>query len=432
MDDGVTRPTAGDEGGMAEPRPSPQSPKNRPRLRRFLAVAGPGIVVMLADSDAGGMITAAQSGAEWGYRLLPLQFLLVPLLYVVQELSVRLGVVSRKGQARLIRENFGTGWAVVATTALLVASLGALLTEFSGLAGVSALFHVPVPLTMTLIVAALSVMAYFGSYLTVERIAIAIGAFELVFLWVALEAKPDLTAIMRDAIDVPASEPRYFYLFAANIGAAVMPWMIFYQQSAAVEKKLDLDDLPAARLDTALGAILTQLVTAAVLVGTAATIGAERGGASLTSVGEIAGALTPFLGTAAGTIIFALGITGSAIVATIVVTLAAARTIADMLGFDHLLERKPREAPWFYASYTAMLIAAAVFVTSGIDLVNLSVAVQVMNALFLPLVLGFLFLLARRLPRPYRLEGIYACTVAMLLACTGLVALFTAIAGIGG
>ncbi|MBV9520991.1 MAG: divalent metal cation transporter [Hyphomicrobiales bacterium] len=417
---------------MTEPRPVPQPQASRSRLRRFFAVAGPGIVVMLADSDAGGMITAAQSGAEWGYRLLPLQFLLVPLLYVVQELALRLGVVSQKGQARLIRENFGAFWAMVATTALIVASFGALLTEFSGLAGVSALFHVPVPLTMAMVVAGLSAMAYFGSYLTVERIAIAIGAFELVFLWVAFQAKPDLAAMTREALDVPVSEPRYLYLVAANIGAAIMPWMIFYQQSAVVEKKLKVADLPAARLDTAFGAILTQLVTAAVLIATTATLGGERGGASLTSIGEIAGALTPFLGQEIGKLVFALGITGAAIVATIVVTLASARTISDMLGFDQPLGHRAREARWFYGSYTAMLIAAALIITSGVDLVNLSVAVQVMNALFLPLVLGFLFLLARRLPRPYRLEGGYASAIAVLLAGTGLLAVFTAIAGIGG
>jgi Mn2+/Fe2+ NRAMP family transporter len=416
---------------MTEPSPIMQPRMKRSRLRRFLAVAGPGIVVMLADSDAGGMITAAQSGAEWGYRLLPLQFLLVPLLYVVQELALRLGIVSGKGQARLIREHFGTFWAVIATAALLVASLGALLTEFSGLAGVSALSQVPVPLTMAIVVTGLSAMAYFGSYLTVERIAIAIGAFELVFLWVALEAKPDLAEMTRDALDMSAAEPRYLYLMAANIGAAIMPWMIFYQQSAVVEKKLSVADLPAARLDTALGAILTQLITAAVLVATAATLGGKQAG-PLNSVGEIAGVLTPFLGRTAGTIVFALGITGAAIVATIVVTLAAARTLSELLGFDHLLEHKPREAPWFYVSYTAMLIGAALFVTSGVDLVRLSVAVQVMNALFLPLVLAFLFLLARRLPRPHRLEGVYAGAIAIALAGTGLLALFTAVAGIRG
>ncbi|MBW0002623.1 MAG: divalent metal cation transporter [Hyphomicrobiales bacterium] len=417
---------------MTEPRPTDIREAKRSRLRRFLAVAGPGIVVMLADTDAGGVITAAQSGAEWGYRLLPLQFFLVPLLYVVQELALRLGVVSRKGQARLIRENFGSAWAVLATIVLVVASLGALLTEFSGLAGVSTLFHVPVPLTMGMVVAGLSVMAYFGSYLTVERIAIAIGAFELVFLWVALQARPDIEEMARAALDVPIAEPRYLYLVAANIGAAIMPWMIFYQQSAVVEKKLCPADLASARLDTALGAILTQLVTAAVLVATAATLGGQDKGASLTSVGEIAGVLTPFLGKTVGTIVFALGITGAAIVATIVVTLAAARTLSEILGFEHLLEREPREAPWFYASYTAMLAGAAVFVTSGIDLVSLSVAVQVMNALFLPLVLGFLFLLARRLSPPYRLEGVYAGVVAILLGSVALLALFTAIIGIRG
>src|ERR1022692_4113476 len=149
--------------------------------RHFLAVAGPGIVVMLADTDAGSIITAAQSGAEWGYQLLLLQLVLVPILYVVQELTVRLGIVTRKGHAELIKEHFGRGWAWLSVATLVLACVGALLSELSGLAGVGLLFGVPTPVTMLLVVAALTFMAYKGSYITVERIAIAVGAFELVF-----------------------------------------------------------------------------------------------------------------------------------------------------------------------------------------------------------------------------------------------------------
>src|SRR5437879_9292535 len=149
---------------------------------RFVAVAGPGLIVMLADTDAGSVITAAQSGAEWGYRLLLLQLILVPILYIVQELTVRLGIVSGKGHAELIRDHFGRGWAWLSVATLVLACVGALLSELSGLAGVGLLMGVPAWITTTLIVAVLIAMAYRGSYLTVERIAIAVGAFELVFL----------------------------------------------------------------------------------------------------------------------------------------------------------------------------------------------------------------------------------------------------------
>src|ERR1700680_2854448 len=154
--------------------------------RHFAVVAGPGLVVMLADTDAGSIITAAQSGAEWGYRLLLLQVILVPILFMVQELTVRLGIVSRKGHAEMIRDHYGRGWAWLSVATLVLACIGALLSELSGLAGVGLLMGVPAPITMVLVVAALIVMAYRGSYRAVERIAIVVGAFGLGFLGVAV------------------------------------------------------------------------------------------------------------------------------------------------------------------------------------------------------------------------------------------------------
>src|SRR5471030_366252 len=135
----------------------------RARFSRWLVVAGPGLVVMLADTDAGSIITAAQSGAQWGYRLLLLQLVLVPILFVVQELTVRLGIVTGKGHGALIRDHFGRGWAWVSVGTLVLACVGALLSELSGLAGVGLLFGVPAPLSMAVIVGGLVLMAYSGS-----------------------------------------------------------------------------------------------------------------------------------------------------------------------------------------------------------------------------------------------------------------------------
>jgi Mn2+/Fe2+ NRAMP family transporter len=151
---------------------------------------------------------------------------------------------------------------------------------------------------------------------------------------------------------------------------------------------------------------------------------------SLETVQQIAQALTPFLGETAGRVLFALGITGSALVATIVVTLTAARTLGEVLGVKHSLEHSPREAPWFYGIYTAALVAGAVLVASGANLVALSVGVQVMNALLLPIVLGFLYLLARRLPPPYRLRGAYELVVALTIVATAGFGVYAALAGL--
>lgn len=402
---------------------------DRTRWVRFAAVAGPGMVVMLADTDAGSVITAAQSGAQWGYQLLMLQFVLAPILFVVQELTVRLGIVSGKGHGDLIQQHFGRGWALLSVGTLVVACIGALLSELSGLAGVGLMFGVPATLTMSVVVGGLVIMAYTGSYLSVERIAMCIGAFELVFLVVAWRAHPDPAAMLSGSLSIPWKEPKYLYLVAANIGAVIMPWMVFYQQSAVVEKKLTTDDLSAARWDTAFGAIVTQVIMAAVLIATAATLGKNNSGVALDTVQQIAEAITPFLGEATGKILFAMGMIGAALVATIVVTLTAARTLGEVLGVKHSLQHTPKEAPWFYGIYTAALVAGGLFVASGINLVSLSVGVQVMNALLLPIVLGFLYLLARRLPEPYRLKGSYAVVVALVIL---LAAGFGVYAGLSG
>jgi Mn2+/Fe2+ NRAMP family transporter len=396
----------------------------------FALVAGPGLVVMLADTDAGSIITAAQSGAQWGYRLLALQIVLIPILYIVQELTVRLGIVSGKGHAELIGQYFGRGWAWLSVATLVIACVGALLSELSGLAGVGLLYGVPAPITMVLIVGALVIMAYKGSYLSVERIALAVGAFELVFVLVAWQARPDLGALASGLVAVPLNEPKYLYLVAANIGAVIMPWMVFYQQSAVVEKKLSPADLPVARLDTAIGAAVTQIIMAAVLIVTGATLASSGHFGSLDSVQDIAGAITPYLGDTTGRLLFGVGLSGAAVVATIVVTLTAARTVSEVLGAKHYLEHAPQEAPWFYGIYTVALIVGALIVVSGVNLVALSVGVQVMNALLLPIVLGFLYLLARRLPRPYRLRGSHALLVALAIAATVIFGVFSAVTGL--
>jgi len=400
--------------------------------RRFLAVAGPGVVVMLADTDAGSIITAAQSGAQWGYGLLALQALLIPILYIVQELTVRLGMVTGKGHAQLIRVHFGPIWAWVSVATLVISCVGALLTELSGLTGVGSLFGVPPTLTLTLTVTALLLIAVTNTYLTVERIAIAVGAFELVFLIVAWLSHPGIYEMATGAVSAPISDPKFLYLASANIGAVIMPWMVFFQQSSIVERKLTTRDLASARLDTALGAVVTQLVMVAVLIAVAATLGKVGGDQKLDTVEEIATAITPFLGQVGGKLLFALGMIGASLVAAIVVTLTAARALAEVIGAKHSLEHTVRDAPWFYGAYALVLIIAAVVVSSGSDLVALSVGVQVMNALLLPIVLSFLFLLARKLPQPYRLQGAYAWVSGILIAVTVVFGVYSGVSGLWG
>ena len=407
---------AGSTGGVA------QASAGRGHWFMFLAVLGPGLVVMLADTDVGSIITAAQSGAQWGYRLLLLQLVLMPVLYVVQELTVRLAIFTGRGHGELIRSSFGRGWAWVSVAGLGVATIGALLTEFSGVAGVGELFGVSRALSLSLAAALLLAVVLTGSYRRVERVAIALGLFELAFFIVAWRAHPHGAQLAEGLVHLPLHDHNFQFLVAANIGAVIMPWMVFYQQSAVADKKLRPVHYRYARWDTAIGSVITQTVMAAVLIATAATIGRTHAGASLDSVGDITHVLVPVLGERVGRVVFSLGILGAAMVAAIVVSLASAWGFGEVTGYRHSLEHHPLEAPWFYGIYTLAVIGGAVLVALSPDLVALNIGVEVMNALMLPVVLGFLVLLAfRALPPEHRLRGPYAWfVVAIALLTAGL------------
>ncbi|HEX9046711.1 MAG TPA: divalent metal cation transporter [Verrucomicrobiae bacterium] len=396
-----------------------------------MVVVGPGLVVMLADTDAGSAIVAAQSGAQWGYRLLLLQLVLMPILYVVQELTVRLGLVTRKGHGELIAEHFGRGWAWLSVATLLVSCVGAMLTEFSGIAGVGLLFGISPWISILLTVVFLVTVAATGSYRQVELIALAIGVFELAFVAVACVSHPSGAAMLRGMVEIPLNNREYLLLLASNVGAVVMPWMVFYQQSAVVDKGLKISHLKAARLDTAIGAFVTQAIMAAILILAAATLGAKNSNATLNTVQQIADALTPFLGSFWGKTIFALGMLGAALVATIVVSLTAAWGLGEVTGYKRSLAHHPFEAPWFYGIYVLSLLLGAAIVLSGVNLVKLAIGVNVMNALLLPIVLGFLFLLARKaLPEKWRLQGWYAWLVGFIVLFTAGLGVYAGVRGI--
>jgi NRAMP (natural resistance-associated macrophage protein)-like metal ion transporter len=401
--------------------------------KMFLAVMGPGLVVMLADTDVGSIITAAQSGVQWGYRLLLLQLLLMPVLYIVQELTVRLGIFTGKGHGELIRSTFGGAWAWVSVSGLGVATIGALITEFSGVAGVGELFGVPRAVSLLIATALLLAVVLTGSYRRVERVAIALGLFELAFFVVAWRSHPQGAELTSGLAHMPLRDSAYLYLVAANIGAVIMPWMIFYQQSAVADKKLQPCHYRHAQYDTAFGSVIAQGVMAAVLIAAAATIGKMHSSAAqagLNSIGDITQMLVPVLGNDVGRVVFGLGTIGAGMVAAIVVSLASAWGFGEVTGYRHSLEHHPLDAPWFYGIYALAVIGGAVIVDFAPDLVALNVGVEVMNALMLPLVLGFLVLLAfKALPPEHRLRGPYAWLVVAVSVLTAGLGVYGGISG---
>ena len=421
--DGILIPSPARQGAAVSPaRPSVRG--RRSLALGLLAVWGPGLIVMLADTDAGCLITAAQSGAQWGYAMIGPQIILIPILFMTQEIVVRLGVVTRKGHGVLIREHFGLGWGVVSAGTLLLSAVGALLTELAGVAGVGELFGISRWVTVPVVTALMLGLACTGSYRRVEKIGIAIGLAELAFIPAMILAHPRLHDAVHGLSTVPLGQHSYVYLLAANVGAVVMPWMIFYQQSAIVAKGLRPHELRAERRDTAVGSVITQGIMIVVIVAFAATVfkvnrTVPLKTVPLNTVGQLAGGLGRFIGSTDAKVLVGAAVLGGALVAAIVVSLAGSWGIAEVLGWKHdLSERVNRRNARFYLVYAVAHVAGAVIVLASLDLVSLAVDVMVMNALLLPIVLGFLLLLERKaLPPEHRMRGAYrvACTTLCLI-----------------
>ncbi|MCU4187208.1 divalent metal cation transporter [Acidiferrimicrobium sp. IK] len=384
--------------------------------RRRRSVWGPGMIVMLADTDAGCLITAAQSGAQWGYAMVVPQLVLIPILFVAQEITVRLGAVTGKGHGRLIRDHFGVGWGMASAGTLVLSAVGALLTEFAGVAGVGELFGVSQWVTVPVATVGLIGLAFTGSYRRAERIGITIGLAELAFVPAMLLAHPSGHALLHGMASLPLGHSSYVYLLAANVGAVVMPWMIFYQQGAVVDRGLTPADLRQERHDTAVGTLLTQGIMIVVIVTLAATVWRAGAHNSLDTVGQIAGSLTPFIGSEQSKVLVGAAVLGGAMVAALVVSLAGSWGVAEVLGWRHSLNEKVgRGNAKFFVLYAATHIVGAVLVLASVNLVSLAVDVEVMNSLLLPLVLGLLLALeARALPPEHRMRGAYRVVVTGL------------------
>lgn len=392
------------------------------RRRRLLLLLGPGLMVMLADTDAGSITTAAQSGASWGYRLVLPQLLLIPVLYVVQEITVRLGILTGEGHGSLIRRHYGRRWAVLSGVTLAVACIGALITEFAGIAGVGQLAGVSPALSVPLVAVLLCALCVTGGYRRVEVVGISLGLLELAFIPAALLSGPHLGGLVGGLAHPLVLQHDYIELLAANVGAVIMPWMVFYQQGALIDKGLGRTDLRAARVDTAVGSVLTQVIMVAVVVATAATIGVAHPGQALNSIGDIAQGLVPFLGERTAKILFGLGMLGASCVAALVVALAGSWGLGEALDWRRSLNDRLPQARRFYLACILALAGSAVAVVVAPNLVNLSVDVQIMNAMLLPVVLGFLLALERTALAPAdRMTGAYKWFAWLL---TGIVMAF--------
>jgi Mn2+/Fe2+ NRAMP family transporter len=361
-------------------------------ILRFLAVTGPGLIVAFADTEAGSVTTAATSGAQFGYKLILLQLLLIVPLFVVQEMTVRLGTVTGKGHAKLIREFYGLGWAWVSLGTMLITNIAALVTEFAGIAGAALIFGLPAAPLVIVAALLLIVVIFTASYKRAEVFAFALCLVELLFIPAAFAAHPPVRDIVMKGIfgSQPLTDYSYLLLIASNIGAVIMPWMIFYQQSAVVDKGLTIKDLGFARFDTALGAVLTQGIMVAIIITTAATLFVHH--IPVSDAAHAALAFQPLVGRFAG-VTFGVGLIGASMLGAFVVSLATAWAFGEAFGWRCSLNDGLR-AKRFSALYVGCVaIAAGIVLIPNLPLIQITVYVEAFNGFVLPIVLGFLLFL---------------------------------------
>jgi len=362
---------------------------------KYLAVAGPGLIVAFADTEAGSVTIAATSGAQFGMKLVLLQLLLIVPLFVIQEMTVRLGTVSGRGHAALIRDRYGLAWAWVSLGTMLVTNFAALVTEFIGIAGAALIFGLPAALLIVVAATLLIGVAFSGRYKRAEYFALALCLLELLFIPAAFAAHPSLSSIIHEGIlsAQPLGDRNYLILVAGNIGAVIMPWMIFYQQSATVDKALKPADMPLARADTAIGAVFTQLIMIAIVVTTAATLFVNH--QQVQDAAHAALALVPLTGARWAGVAFGAGLLGAAMIGALVVSLATAWAFGEAFRWPCSLNFKCTQAKRFYGLYTAMVVTSAgVVLIPNLPLIKITVYVEAFNAFVLPVVLAFLLVMA--------------------------------------
>ncbi len=362
-----------------------------PALLRWLRIVGPAWVVMLADVDAPSVVTAGKGGTASGYALLLPLFALVPVLFLVQEMTARLALATGKGHAELVRVRYGTGWAVVSVAGMAVINFVAYVAEFAGIALGAAILGIPAPLAIIGALAVHAGMVLTGGYSVFERLALVLSLALFSFVVLAIVGHPDLGHLASDLNPVPNDlPPDYFALVVAMIGASVMPWMLFYQQSASVDKKLAREDLRGSRIETLLGAFASQALMATIVIASAAAMESAPPVAGLpANVAELPEGLARLAGGSAGWLI-AIGLIGSGLLALVVVSLSAAWSVGELLGWPHSLNLRPNQARRFYAVYLLEVLPAAAVALFSRDLVRVCVGAMVFNVIVLALPLSFL------------------------------------------
>jgi NRAMP (natural resistance-associated macrophage protein)-like metal ion transporter len=360
-------------------------------LRLYLMIAGPGIIVMVADNDAGGITTYTATGAQYGFHLIWFLILLGPVAYYVQEMTVRLGAVTKRGHAEAIFHAFGAFWGWFSLLDLVLTDWLTMITEFIGMTAALRIFGVPAWATVIGACLVMIWMVLQGRYWTWEKLALLFCGLNLIYIPAALLINPPMHEVLRGLI--PHFPPggftnELFFLLMANIGTTIAPWMIFFQQSAVVDKGLQEKDMLGGQVDTAIGSVLTVVVAIFCIILTATILPGQNINDAATAAIKFMG-INKHLGAC-----LAIGLFDAGFLGAICISLASSWAFGEVFGWAHSLNHKLKEAPWFYAYYIAVLVlAGTVVLIPGAPLVLITLFVQVIAVTLLPAALVFLILL---------------------------------------
>jgi NRAMP (natural resistance-associated macrophage protein)-like metal ion transporter len=366
----------------------------RGRVRRFaltlpimLAILGPGIITGNVDNDAGGITTYSVIGARFGYSMLWMLLLITFTLAMIQEMSARMGVVTGKGLADLIRERFGIRLTMVVMVLLVFTNLTNTMGEFAGVAGASSILGLNRFIAIPVVAFFVWLLVVKGSYRAVEKVLLVFCVLFLTYVISAFMAHPNWGVVARSTV-VPSFQmnPEFISLFIATIGTTIAPWMQFYQQSSVAEKAIDLKHYRYEALDTYIGSFLTNFVSFFIVVACASTLFVA--GVRVNTAAEAAGALAPLAGRYAS-ILFAVGLINASIMAAGVLPLSTAYSVAEAFGWESGVGKSFRDAPLFYGLYTALIVLGAgtiMFVPES-RLIGVMLFSQAANGVLLPLIL---------------------------------------------
>jgi Mn2+/Fe2+ NRAMP family transporter len=374
---------------------SPPAPRRRRWVRPalILGLLGPGLIAANAGNDAGGIVTYASAGSQFGYTTLFICVLIIAALVAVQEMAARLGAYSGEGLMSLVREEFSLRIGAFVVVCLLVANLGLVVSEFAGIGAALEIFgvsrYISVPLAMVLIVG----VVLFGNYRWAERVFLTLSLVFLAYPIAMFLADPDWAQVAKDTFIPHIVASKEFLLVAvALVGTTITPYMQLYQAAAVADRGIGPDEYRHERIDAIFGALFAGFIFLSILIATAAAIG---GTGPLTSASEAAQALEPVAGAGAEAL-FAVGLLGASMLAAAIVPLSTAYGLAEAVGAERSVSRRFREAPLFLGLFTLQVLIGGTVALIPVNLIDLLIGMQVLNGFITPIILVFLFVLTNR------------------------------------